>query len=151
MLSDGFTVTFQVRWRDLDGNGHVGHTIYSLFALEARMECFGQLGWPLRHDHEVSGVILREEIVYRRELVLGETFSVHVWLSGLSADSARWEFRHRLDKNSGHRAATITTAGAFFSTAERRIVPPPPVGVDALRNWPRADNFTVIEPRTPLG
>lgn len=148
---DPFVVPFLVRWRDVDANGHVGHTIYSLFALEARFDVFEKQGWVPEPSEDLTGVILREEVTYRRELLLGERFVVRLSMSGLTEDRSRWQVTQQIEKSDGKVAATVVTDGAFFSVSQRRIVVPPPYRAALFDEWPRADNFAVLPRGASLG
>ena len=149
-VDDPFAIPFLVRWRDVDANGHVGHTVYSLFALEARFAVFERQGWVPVPAEDTTGVILREEITYRRELLLGERFVVRLSVSGWTEDRSRWRVTHEMEKANGKIAATVVTDAAFFSIAQRRIIAPPDRAA-LFDEWPRAENFTILPRGASVG
>ena len=150
-LDDIYRTRFRIRWSDLDGNGHAAHTAYGRYALEGRLEIFERLGLPIDLSSGVSGVILREEVFFRRELVLHDELVVEVRMAGMSRDGSRFRFASELSKftsvSDGIRAATVITDGAYFSLAERRIIVPYPQTLEAMSAWPRTADFTFIETR----
>ena len=83
-----FQHQFRVGWSDLDGNAHMGNTSYLAHASDTRMLFFAQHGFTLaRFASEKFGpVVMRDELVYRKELRLMDEFTVDFQLVGLSED-----------------------------------------------------------------
>lgn len=144
----GFERTYQVRWSDVDANGHMRNTAYSECATDARIAFFREAGFGWRRFEELglSPVLLREEIDYRREAGLGDRVRVTVQAVGLSPDGARWKLRSLLAGDGGEEMALVSVLGGFIHLADRRLVVPPPELAAALARLERAADFEELRP-----
>ena len=121
IVSEGF----KVRWDEVDPIGHLRHTGYSTFAAQGRLELFGAVG--ISSDFAEAGVapiLFREELVYRREVRLGEVISITSELSALNDDASRWSMIQRVLRPNGQLAATVETDGAWIDLTLRKLCPP---------------------------
>lgn len=76
---DGFDFVHResVRFRDLDGMGHVNHAVFLTYMESARLAYFKSLG--IGPDNPLEGVILaRAEVDFRSPVELGEQVEVGV-------------------------------------------------------------------------
>ena len=143
-----FERTYQVRWSDVDANGHMRNTAYSEYATDVRIAFFGEAGFGWRRFEELglAPVLLREEIDYRREAGLGDRVRVTVQAVGLSPDGARWKLRSLLAGDGGEALALVSVLGGFIHLADRRLVVPPPELAAALARLERAADFEELRP-----
>jgi acyl-CoA thioester hydrolase len=137
---------FTIRWSDCDANGHARNTAYSEYAVDVRMAYLAEHGFPYEKMVEagVGPILTREEIEYRRELMLGETVAVDFELLGLTADRTRFRFVHRFTKAGGKPAARIVVDVVWMDMRTRRVAPPPPALAEALASVPRADGWAEL-------
>ncbi|MGW3498640.1 acyl-CoA thioesterase [Streptomyces sp. NPDC001020] len=144
-MSKVLTNSFEVRWDDLDLNGHLRNTRYLEYASTARLSFLIDSGWSPRDLFKagVAAVSLGEEVRYLREVFPLEVVSVTSRVVGLSADGARWRFEHRFSRESGEEAAVVRTLGAWIDLGVRRIAPPP-AGLLAAVASARADDCEVL-------
>ncbi len=135
--------TFHVRWSDVDANGHARNTSYSEYATDVRVSLFAASGfdWARFQAAGIGPVILREDIEYLRETMLGEALRVDMHVVAASPDGARWRIRHDVVKESGEQAARLTVTGGWLDLQARRLVVPPPDLQALLRSVPRAEPF----------
>jgi acyl-CoA thioester hydrolase len=129
----------EVRWDDVDVNGHLRNTRYLEYANHARISYFQESGWDARRflAAEVGPVLLSDEIRYRREVFLAEEVEVTCQVTGLSADGARWEMRHEVRRADGSTAATVLSHGGWMGKRTRKLTAPPAdliAAVDAIRS-----------------
>ena len=122
-----FSVTFEVRWSDLDANRHVRNTIFSELATHTRFRFLDISGFP---DSEfgvrrIGPVMFREDVRYRRELLLGDTVTVNLRAAGLSEDGSHWRVYQEVWRSDGREAANLTIDGAWIHLDTRRLVLPP--------------------------
>jgi acyl-CoA thioester hydrolase len=70
--------TYEVRWLDLDPNGHVRHSVYDDYAVDARFRWMEEIGFPPARCWEMgmAPVVLRQESRFYREVTIGETITV---------------------------------------------------------------------------
>ena len=144
----GFERTYQVRWSDVDANGHMRNTAYSEIATDARIAFFREAGFGWRRFEELglSPVLLREEIEYRREAGLGDRVRVTVQVAGLSPDGARWKLRSVLAGDGGEEMALVSVLGGFIHLTDRRLVVPPAELAAALAGLERVADFEELRP-----
>lgn len=117
-----------VRWSDLDANMHLANASFINFTSFARIEFLRKCGIRLADlaKHHIGPAILREEISYFREAHEGQEIMISVAVSGQSKDGAIFEFEHNLyDKKTGTHLAFSKVFGVWFSTQERKKMPPP--------------------------
>jgi acyl-CoA thioesterase FadM len=71
-------------------------------------------------------VVVRDELVYRKELRLLEEFTVDFQLAGLSADGVQFRVRNTFRNTADDVAATVTSEGVWFDLERRQPRLPPP-------------------------
>jgi len=141
-----FVQRFRVGWSDLDGNAHMGNASYLGYASDTRMHYFTEHGFTMaRFASEKFGpVVVRDELVYRRELRLMDEFAVDFESVGISDDGSRFRVRNTFRNASEDVAASVTSEGVWFDL-ERRRPRIPPSEIDTLmRALRRAKDFAEI-------
>lgn len=146
-MTDAFRTDMEVRWGDLDANGHVRNTAYSEFATQARLRFLDTRGFPPERFNRmgIGPIYFREETVYRRELRLGDVVTVEVRSDGLAPDVSRWRVSHRLLRPGGEVAGFVTVEGAWMDLTARQLALPPDDLADALRGLPPGDGFEELD------
>jgi acyl-CoA thioester hydrolase len=141
---DRFEQRFHVSWGDLDGNAHMGNTSYLDRAADTRMHYFAQNGFTVKRfaAERFGPVVVRDELVYRKELRLLEEFKVDLELAGLSQDGVRFMLRNTFRNAANEIAATVTSEGVWFDLERRRPRPPPADLNGLMRALRRADDFS---------
>ncbi|SCF65410.1 thioesterase family protein [Streptomyces sp. Ncost-T10-10d] len=139
------TKSFEVRWDDMDLNGHLRNTRYLEYAATARLAFLVDSGWTPQDllKAGVAAVSLGEEVRYLREVLPLETVTVASRIVGLSTDGARWRFEHSFSRESGEEAAVVRTLGAWIDVRARRIAAPP-VGLLTALEAARAADCEVL-------
>jgi acyl-CoA thioester hydrolase len=144
--SPRFEQQFRVSWGDLDSNAHMANTAFLDRAADTRMLFYVLRGFPSKRfsEERVGPVILRDELVYRKELRLLDDYVVDLEVVGLSADGVRFQVRNTFRTGAGEVAAIVTSAGVWFDL-ERRRPRPPPADLEAMfRQAPRGEDFKEI-------
>ena len=138
------TFRFRVGWGDIDGNGHMANTAYLDHAADTRVQYLSSQGFTTARfvAERIGPVILREEIVYRRELRLNEEYTVDMRSAGLSPDSVRFRIENTFRDLSGELIATVTSEGVWFDLDARRPRVPPKDLETVMRDTPRSPAFT---------
>ncbi|MER6165558.1 acyl-CoA thioesterase [Streptomyces violaceorubidus] len=133
-MSEEVTKSFEVRWDDLDLNGHLRNTRYLEYASTARLAFLVASGWSPRDLMKagIGAVALGEEVRYLREVRPLEVVTVVSRVVGLSTDGARWRFEHTFVRGNGEEAAVVRALGTWIDLATRRMTAPPPGLRDAL-------------------
>ncbi|NTU84930.1 MAG: thioesterase [Chloroflexales bacterium] len=144
--------TFEVRWADLDPNRHVRSTAYADYATDTRLAWLVDQGFPLSRfeEHGFGPVLLREDSRFYREVMLGETITVSLQLSGSSADGSHWRFRQEVQCARGPVAATVEVEGGWIDLRTRRFIAPLAELVTLVASLSRSQDFaelpTLIRP-----
>lgn len=68
-------------------------------------------------------------------------------VAGLSEDGARWILRNEFFRVDGKLAARVTSLGGWLHLDARRLAPPPPTLLEALRALARTEDFEVLAGR----
>jgi acyl-CoA thioester hydrolase len=142
-------VRFVVGWGDLDANQHLANRAILDRAADTRLSYFAAHGFPATRfaTERIGPVIVRDELVYRKELRLLEAFTVDVRLLGLSSDGTRFELENTFRNASGEVTALVTSEGVWFDLDARRPRPPP-ADLDAVqRAMPRAASYRELPAR----
>lgn len=141
-----FTTTCEVRWADLDANGHARHTAFMDWATHCRISAFASQGLTMAYFDElgIGPVIFREETDYLREVSGNERVTISFELTGGSADWKHFRIRHVLTRQDGVHCATVVVRGSWLDRRERRIVVPPEPVTRAFQALPRTADFEVL-------
>lgn len=137
---------FRVSWGDVDGNGHMANIAYLTRSADTRFLFFFEHGFPnsrFAAEH-IGPVILRDELVYRKELRLLQEFTVDLQMVGLSPDGGRFRIQNTFRNSAGEVTAIVTSEGLWFDLVNRRPRAPPPDLDLAQRAFPRGDPFVEL-------
>jgi acyl-CoA thioester hydrolase len=127
-VSDAFEKVFEIRWGDVDFNGHLRNTSYVEYANHARVAFFQEVGFPVSRMVRagMGPILLSEQIEYRKEAFLGECLTVRWQIVAMRADGARYRICHTFLHADGTAAAKLTASGAWIDIRRRKLVTPPP-------------------------
>ncbi len=145
-----FTRQLDVRWADVDANRHMRHSAYADFAAFARVGFFEDRGFdmPTFAKLDIGPILFREELKYRREILMFETITITCRLAALSPEADRWSIHHELLKSDGVIAATIDVDGAWIDLPTRKLCIPPVELVNAMLSLEKTPDFRSIETRS---
>jgi acyl-CoA thioester hydrolase len=118
-------------------------------AADTRFLFFSENGFPgTRFAAEHLGpVIVRDDLVYRKELRFLDEFTVDLRSVGLSTDGVRFELQNTFRNTDGEVAATVTSEGVWFDLDSRRPRPPPVSLDEVQRRIPRDSSFKELPAR----
>jgi acyl-CoA thioester hydrolase len=141
-----FEMTMTALWGDMDFNSHMRNTAYLDKAVDIRMTFFASKGFPPAElaKMRMGPVTRKDEVEYFREVVLMETLRVTLSMAGLAEDGSRWLMKSEFYRADGKLAATVISLGGWLSQAERRLIAAPEELLNALREMPRAETFSVL-------
>jgi acyl-CoA thioester hydrolase len=141
-----FSKTYEIRWSDLDANGHVNYAAYIDAAGDLRYHFFTAHGFPPEKFAELGlgPVYTTIHADFYREVRMGETVTLTYALSGLSPSGGRWKVHHEVLKSNRKKAVSIELEGAILNLSTRKPVLP---GADLLQIFnlvPRTPDFAVL-------
>ena len=141
-----YSKTYEIRWSDLDANGHVNYAAYIDAAGDLRYRFFTDHGFPPEKFVEmgIGPVYTTIHADFFREVRMGETLTITYSLSGLSPSGARWKVHHDVLKPNGRKAVSIDLEGAILDLSTRKPVIPTPGLLQVFNLVPRGAAFEVL-------
>jgi len=141
-----FSRTYEIRWQDIDANGHVNYAAYIDAAGDLRYRFFIEHGFPPEKFHElgVGPIYTAIHAEFLREVRMGDTVTITYALSGLSEQGGRWKVHHDVLKANGKKAVTIDLEGAILDLSTRRPVLPTPELLQMFNSITRTADFEVL-------
>jgi acyl-CoA thioester hydrolase len=144
-----FETKLNVRWTEMDANGHVSNMYYQSYFDQARMNAFAACGVDLAYlrEHNVGPVIFHAELEYRKELFFPDTALIYTY--GLKVERSRGRLRQVLvSERSGQVVCVGTFDGIFMDLVRKR----PTFFPEALRqNLTRPGSVAAREETRVLG
>ncbi len=152
-MDDEYAVTYEIRWSDLDANGHVNYSTYIDATADLRYRFFAEHGFPAEKFLEmgIGAVYVAIEARFYREVTVGETITIDYVLTGLSPKATRWKVRHDVLKANGKRAVSLAIEGTVLDLNSRRVVPLSPELMAIIERIPRAKQVEVMRDVRQLG
>jgi acyl-CoA thioester hydrolase len=143
---DRSEIHIRSRWGEIDSNGHMRNVAYLDISASSRMEFFNANGYTLAEffGAGLGPVVLKDELVYKHEVRLGEDLTVTNELAGISEDNTRFIFRNQFIKANGKLACKISSLVAFFDITTRKTIAPPENLMRAILSLPRSEDFSTI-------
>jgi len=150
-VAEIFEKSLDVRWADVDANRHMRHSAYADFAAFSRVGFFEARGFDMKRfaELDIGPILFREELVYRREILMFETITITCRLAGLSKDAERWSIYHELLKSDGQLAATIHVDGAWIDLPSRKLCAPPLELMNTMLSLEKTPDFAHIPVKSP--
>jgi acyl-CoA thioester hydrolase len=147
-MSESYAKTFEVRWADLDPNGHMRHSAYADYGAQARIGFLTEHGFGLGHFQKMrlGPVLFREDLKYLKEIRPNERIRVTCEAAGLSPNRKHWRIRHRLYRQDGELSCIIDCQGAWFDLGTRKVVPAPPELEAAMTQMPKTEDYAEFTP-----
>jgi Predicted thioesterase len=141
-----YTKTYEVRWSDLDANGHVNYAAYIDAAGDLRYRFFIEHGFPPEKFEQIGigPVYTSIHAQFLREVRMGETVTITCALRGLSPLGGHWKVHHEVLKANGKKAVSIEIEGAILDLTTRKPVLPEPELFKTFNLLPRTTDFEVL-------
>ena len=148
-MTERYAKSFEVRWADLDPNGHMRHSAYADYGAQARIGFLTEHGFGLREFQKLhmGPVLFREDLKYLKEIRANERISVTCEAAGLSPNRKHWRIRHRLYRQDGELACVIDCQGAWFDLQSRKVIPASPELESVMKKMPKTGDYAEFEPK----
>ena len=143
MTTRVFEKSFHVGWADVDLNGHLRNTAYIDLAVDVRLFYFEQNGFSVRdfHRHGFGPVIMKDEIMYYREVRLLDQIRINLRLAGVSPDVSRFRLSQDIYRSDGVLAAKLISTGGWLSFETRKLRLPPKEIAEMWSALPHTKDF----------
>ncbi|MGD0612372.1 MAG: thioesterase family protein [Anaerolineales bacterium] len=141
-----YSHSYEIRWSDLDANGHVNYAAYIDAAGDLRYRFFTEHDFPPERFEQLGIGPIYTAIYARflREVRMGETISITYSMSGLSPKGARWKVHHDFIKSNGKKAVSLDLEGAILNLTTRQVVPPTLELLQTFNLIPRSTDYEVL-------
>lgn len=142
-MSEIFSKTFEVGWRDIDLNGHMANFIYLTYAVNTRVAFFSSCGFePGEFQRQGFGPVIKSDFTeYFREFKMLEKFSVTMENGGFSDDGSRFRVVNNFYKEDGTHSARVASIGGWLSLRERKLIEVPDILREAWFTLSRTTDF----------
>lgn len=130
-------------WGDMDFNSHMRNTAFMDKAGDVRMLFLSENGFPMSElmRLRIGPVVMKDEIVYFKEVMLLDEITVTLGVAGLSPDGSRWMLRSDVIRPDGKLAARITSTGGWLDLGARKLIVPPPALMATWQALSKSDDF----------
>ena len=141
-----YTKQFEIRWSDVDANGHLANSAYTNFMSHTRMAFFIDHGFTLKMlgKYNIGPVVFYEHMYYFKEAFLGQLLRVSLEVSGLSDDGTLIKFDHNFYNHKGENIAHCEMLGAWINLKERKLTSLPADLLAFSENFPKSENYKII-------
>ena len=138
-----YSGTYEIRWSDLDANGHVNYAAYIDAAGDLRYRFFSEHGFPPERFEQlgIGPIYTAIQAQFLREVRMGETIKISFLLAGLSQQGSRWKVHHDILKANGKKAVRIEIEGTMLDLNTRKPVAPTPELLQTFNLAPRTKEF----------
>ena len=141
-----YSRTYEIRWSDLDANGHVNYAAYINAVGDVRYQFFSEHDFPPERFQQmgIGPVYTAIHAEFLREVRLGETVTITYTVSGVSPEGSRWKVHHDILKSNGKKAVTLDVEGVIMNLSTRQLALPTPELFQAFNMIPRSKDFEVL-------
>ncbi|MFT3904625.1 MAG: thioesterase family protein [Niabella sp.] len=141
-----YVLPLQIRWADLDVNGHLRHTVYYDWGSFCRISFLNQHGLTLSRLQElqIGPILFSENCHFKKEIFMEDEVTINLELLNAKRSFIKWSIRHQIIKNE-MLAAELVVVGSWIHNVRRRVVMPPQQAVDVYNLMPRAKDFEWLD------
>ncbi len=134
---------FEIRWNDLDANGHLANVSYVSYAAHTRMSFLIDCGFSMQllKKYHIGPVVFHEHMYYFKEAFIGKPVTVSLELTGLSKDGMFFSFSHNFYDSKGKNFARSEMIGGWIDLTTRKLTGLPSEILQFFDNVPKANNF----------
>ncbi len=137
---------FEIRWSDVDANGHLANSAYLNFMSHTRVGFLNEHGFSMKKliEYGIGPVVFSEQIHYFKESFLGQMLTVTLNVSGLSDDGMFFEFEHNFYNQKGKHVATCDILVAWMDLKTRSLTMLPEYLKALVEKFPKSLNFKTL-------
>ena len=141
-----YTKDFEIRWSDIDANGHLANSAYTNFMSHTRMGFFIEYGFSMQElaKFGIGPVVFYEHTYYFKESFIGKPVTVSLELSGLSSDGMFFKFEHNFYNHKGEHLASSDMLGSWIDLKTRKLTVLPEFLLERSKDFPKTEHFKVL-------
>lgn len=137
---------FEIRWNDIDANGHLANAAYINYMSHTRMGFLQEHGFSLieMNKNGIGPVVFYEHVYYFKESFIGKPIKVSLEVAGLSEDGMFFKFKHNFYNENGENLATADIFGAWMNLKTRKLTSLPDSLLNLAELFPKSDEFKIL-------
>ena len=137
---------FEIRWRDLDANKHLGNSSYVDFMSHTRMSFFMEHNINLTDmdAYGIGPIVIHEHIYYFKEIRLGQTVDVSLEVIGMTEDARFVKIGHNFYDLNGKNLAYAEMLFSWIDLKTRRLAVVPEDILNSISSFPRSKDFSFL-------
>ena len=141
-----YTKQFDIRWRDLDANKHLGNSSYIDFMSHTRMSFFSEndIGMDVMKGMGLGPIVFYEHIYYFKEVLLGDPITVSLEVAGMSEDGRFIKFEHNFYDKIGKNLAFSEMLFSWIDLETRKLGKLPSDLKQKIMSFQKGDNFKTL-------
>ena len=141
-----FFKEFEIRWSDVDANGHLANSAYTNFMSHARMSFFMEYGFSFEilKSNNLGPVVFYEHMYYFKESFLGTPIKVSIEISGLSEDGTFFSFAHNFYNHKGEHLAHCEMLGSWIDLRTRKLSHLTEDLLNQANAFPKTKDFRIL-------
>ncbi|MBT8267485.1 MAG: thioesterase family protein [Bacteroidia bacterium] len=137
---------FDIRWRDIDANMHLGNSSYVDFMSHTRMTFLIEMGLDLStmKSMGLGPIVFYEHIYYFKELRLGQPVRVSLEVAGMSEDGRFIKFEHNFYNQNGRNLAYSEMLFSWIDLKTRKLGNVSENLLEKIKTFPKAAHFKIL-------
>ena len=137
---------FEIRWSDVDANGHLANSAYTNFMSHARMSFFAEHGFTMPEimSNGIGPIVFYEHMYYFKESFIGAPITVTIEVSGLSEDGMLFMFEHNFYNDKGQHLAHCEMQGGWIDLKLRKLTALPEALIELSDKFPKSKDFKTL-------
>lgn len=138
--------SFEIRWNDLDANGHLGNSSYVEYMSHTRMSFFTEqdFGIEFMNSHDLGPIVLNEHIFYFKEFLRNDKVFVTLEVSGISENSQFTKIEHNFYNDKGDHMAHAEMLFSFINLKTRKLGRVPEEAIKKINSFPKSKDFKTL-------
>lgn len=134
---------YEIRWNDLDANGHLGNSSYIEYMSHTRMSFFTENGFDLSfmNSYNLGPIVINEQIHYFKEYLTQDRVFVGLEVSGMTEDGQFVTIEHNFYNGSGRHMAHAEMLFSFIDLNTRKLGIIPEEVSSKIKNFPKSKHF----------
>lgn len=125
----------EVRYGDLDPQGHVNNASYLTYLEQARIAYIRQLGlWPSDSFLDIGIILADAQLTFRSPILFGQPVRAGVRVTRLGNKSLSMEYRLE-DEQTGQELASASSVLVAYDYHARQSIPIPPVWRETISRF----------------
>ena len=139
--------SFEIRWGDLDANGHLGNADYIAYMSHTRMSFFAEQGLSLENMRRLGlgPIALYEHVYYFKEINISDEIRVSLDIVGHTADAQFIKMEHNFYNQNGQNLAFSEILFSWIDLETRKLGRLTRDLQARIMSFPKAERFKTLE------